>query len=303
MNITYRIDWQPVSTAVSYLVSELDNTGETTLGSTTDTEYDVVVDDTQDAAFLVRAWDGEYYSQPVTVVYEAPVTLGTLRNQIRTELKDTVSGKYKWTDTELSQYLKDALQDYEKHFPKPGETTLTLEEGTLSYALPSGLKRITRVCYHAQSGDIYLKAKPFKGGETSSGRDTLYWKLGVLIAPGRARPYQGHYELKNNEIALDFAPLADETLTIEYAGDYALPVFDTIRLDIPSEDLELLKLYAKGLAMVRIETQDANLSRWKEDGRRDDNPIVLSSNRYFNAYNQKIKEKKNGVKFLKVVRA
>ena len=136
--------------------------------------------------------------------------------------------------------------------------------------------------YVTSSGvHTYLKYKPWKGGE-------------------HARSYTGHYDYRTGLLELDFSPAAGSYLVVRYLASRMIPPFDAARVDITREHAELIVLYACGKALVRVEGQDANLSRWKDEpGRRDDNPMINPSTRYFQAYKGKINALLNKPRFLR----
>lgn len=299
MNIVFKLTWEPVQGARSYTVCQIDPADglEDVLTETSETYFDAAIDDSKDYAFTVRASDGVYYSEPVTITYMHARTLGDIRDEIRVDLKD--SDKSKWTDAELENYIRDAIKDYAKRFPKNQELSIACVEDQREYGLPDAVQEVYRVEYQARSGlSHFLKYSPWRAGEvdyrTAVGEaPTLRDKLSVGLIRGRGREYLGHWDFRAGKLILDFEPAEGDALKVRYAGTYIVPPFAAVRTDVPGEDLEMLKLFAKGSAFARVEGQDANLQRWDDttSGTRADNPLTPVSTRYFNAYLQRCRDK------------
>lgn len=304
MNVIFQLTWEPALGATTYQVSQLNANGsEDLLVETEETSYEVAIDDSTDHAFLIRAWNGQYHSEPVTIVYTHAQTLGDLRDAIRAELKDP--SKKKYTDTELENHLRDAVKDYSKRFPKPLEMTLPLAAGQMRYALPESAVVVERVEYVAATGgSLYLVNRPWKSGEADLGATGYVGmeKLGLHYNVRQSRVRLGHWDFRAPYLDIDFPPNQGDRLELRYGASYTVPPFAAVRIDVPAEDQEMLKLYAKGLATIRIEGQDANLSRWTEGQRRDDNPMTDMTNRYMNAYMQRVREKQDKPKMRRRVR-
>jgi len=306
MDILFRLDWEAVSGAVSYRISFADatGTGETVVTTTTSTYYDAAVDELIDKAFFVRSYDGTYYGTPVVIPYYAPLTRTKVRNMIREEFQDKDSTAYTWEDAELNQYIEAAIDKYAIHFPLKKELTLTTSLNVKTYKIYDTVVAVNRVEYIDDDNiSRYLLYKPWKGGEELIADNDSYWKLGVYRnGPSRTRQFLGHYDFSKGNLLLDFNPSANESLVVRYASYYVKPRFDAVQLDIPEHDIELIVLYACGKAAVRVEKQDATLSRWDETGRRDDNPLIKLSTRYFNAFDQGVKDRLNKPHFMRRTR-
>lgn len=296
MDIDYTLYWERVLGATSYKLWSVNATGgetEVTSGIT-DTNYTVTISDNANHVYIIRSYDGTEYGAAQYFVYNAPQTLGNLVDAILVELRDSTSRR--WARTEIIQYIQDAIRDYTKLFPKTRTLEIDLTEDVREYTLPPQVITVQRVEYvNSDSNSYFLKYLPWAAGQSDiSSATSSYWKLGVVLVMGSAsREYCGHYDVRDDVLSIDFDPDPDESLKIRCTWRFTIPPFEAAKLDVPEEDLELLKLYSCGKAMVRIEMQDANLSRWTEGQRRDDNPVVPSANRYFNAYNQMVKDKQN----------
>lgn len=51
-------------------------------------------------------------------------TLTTVRDDLRTELKDTDATAYRWTDAELNRHIARAVQEYSRASPRERKTTI-----------------------------------------------------------------------------------------------------------------------------------------------------------------------------------
>jgi hypothetical protein len=324
VNIPYRIEWPatiPFLTAdlanpptVMYKLSQLNTDGTLTQIATdiSDAFYDTTIDNTVDYVWYAQTYDssqGSVYGAPYEIYYSAIPTLGSVRNQIRIELNDTNSANYRWSDAELNIYLAEAIRDYSTHFPKREEITYHCQQSVRMYNLPPNFLEPYSAAYTDPHQIIaYLKQKAWKAGDsnlTTTGYYWPYWKLGIYtVMPGKRRYYVGHYSCHDGVIELDFNPRGDpnEYLSLAYAAYWTVPKFDPVPIDLPEMDHELIVLYAKAKALTRIESDDANLSRWTEGKKRDDNPLLPVSTRFWNAYQTKIEQRKTRPRFIRVTR-
>ena len=232
-------------------------------------------------------------------------------DDLRTELNDLIlpGNTTKFTDTELTGYLNSALKDYSNFFKYERTLQISVTTGVEEYQLPHDIKDITNVVYVSPTGNVnWLKYKPFKAGNTVSRLNSGYSKLGIYANRYNSTFYVGHYDFKHidnqNILWLDYAPQIGSVLRVEYHASHLLFTKPNSSLSandpynvaayhsyttVNEDHDEAILLYAKAKAFVRVEGQDANLSRWKETGSRTDNPIKLESTRFFQAYNAKIK--------------
>lgn len=200
------------------------------------------------------------------------------------------------SDDELRDYVNDALRNYSLHFPPKKTVVLTLVAAQRQYTLPTDFKSVVQARYDRVVGNftLYLTEMPYKGGESTASSWIGFPKLGILQSPYAGRFYNGHYEIVDGQLSIDFDPAGDgDTITLHYEALLALPTSETAPLGVPDDDLELLALYAEGKAWKTIEGRDANLSRFTDrTGRRDDLPTERMSTRLFNAYQQLLKERR-----------
>lgn len=302
MNIVFQLTWEAVDGAVSYLVQAVNATGGTdTLGETTETSFSTLIDENADHVFLVRAYDGIYYGPALQIAYRRRRTLQDIRDMVKSELKAPPG---RWQDTELDQYIREAISDYSLHFPRPQDLTVKLRGGVRDYQMPQNTVTVQRVEYITASGStVYLKYRPWQPGESQVPSVSDIWKLGVTAtSASRGRQRLGHYDYRDGRLQIDFDPSSGDLLRVRYTARYPLPSVPAAHVDVPESDHELLVLYACGKASAQVELLSANLDRWREERRRDDNPLVDPTNRYFNAYRQKLRERMSIPKFLRRTR-
>jgi hypothetical protein len=268
-------------------------------------------EDTLNLAFQVRPTDGTLYGPEVTsfVVGYLPCR-AYLRQKIRYALADQTNvtgGTINWPDSEINTYIEEAFNELSILFPKDADTTIMMQPptivngqtvGTRAYALPTDCYSIRSVEYVDQSGrmHLYLKEKPFRGGESTATTYIGYPKLGIMLTPLAGRFYPGHYDMYEGNINLDWDPSGDgDYLHLRYAARYPIPSDDATLFTIQQEDMELLSLYAQMKCWIRVEGQDVRLSRWRgkaDGGRRDDLPTETMSKRVKQLYDQRINDRR-----------
>lgn len=230
---------------------------------------------------------------------------GWFRAAIRKSMadrSDVVGISATLADDELNHFIENAIRDYSIKFPLDGDTTIQVNlggpPGDRQYSLPSDCYRVTQVSYNRVNGHLvmYLEEMPWKGGETESTNWVGYAKFGIWQSPLGGRYYPGHYYVFEGNLWIDFDPgQPTDYMVVHYKKLYPLPSDDVTLLTIPEADLELILLYAEAQAWLLMESKDVRLSRWrtKDDGsRRDDMPTEKMSTRLFNAYNQKLIERR-----------
>lgn len=275
---------------------------------TNTTTVSLTYDDTENLAYQVRPTDGvsTYGPEISTFVIGVVPSRAWIRQNIRTSLADRanqVGVTINWDDNEINTYINEALHELSVLFPHDASTTITLlgptsQGGVRDYALPDDFYLMRSVEY--VTGDdqfhLFLKEKPFRGGETTVTSYIGYAKLGIMLTPQSGRFYVGHYDIYEKQIHLDWAPDGDgDLLHIRYAARYPLITTDAQLLIVQPEDVELLSLRAQMKCWLRVEGADVRLSRWrsKEDGgRRDDLPTQKMSTMIKQLYDQIVHDRR-----------
>lgn len=294
--------WPGTANAAEYAVF----LGSSTTAVTTSTTNSASVsyEDTQVNVFLVRPTDGTNYGPYESIIVgsgQSPCR-AWIRSHVRkrvTDRADTANSTLLVMDDEINDFIAQALRDYSLRFPMEKDTTLTLiaggfPAGARDYQLPADCREIISARYTSFNGllQLWLKQLPFKGGETTSGTLVGYPKLGVLVPPTGGRFYGGHFDIWEGSIHLDFDPRGNgDQIYIRYKAEIPDILDDVTLLPVKSEDIELLALFTESKVWELIEGKDVRLSRWKENGRRDDLPTEKMSVRIRKIYDLKIQER------------
>jgi hypothetical protein len=323
MQILTPLSWQPVVGATGYLVNAISYVGtawsETTVTAVTGNGVSVAnvpVEEGVPAVYLIRAVGAAGYLTTQSAYYLDTPCLGWLRYQMRVNLQDLDLTHY--PDSELNLYVREALREYSKHFPVEATVNIPVLHHQQNYILPADL--VGQEVYNVQwqrfpdnsvflgafKDNYYLKRKPYKGGESPPQTRYTFPKLAIGVIRFNGRYYAGHYDLYGNQLQVDILPDGGENMVVTYGAQRFLPQQDPDLFDLDPDDLEIISLYARAKCAMRIEAQDTGLSRWRtrEDGsRRNDSPVPEWSTRLFNAFHQRIREKKQqGVRTFRLTR-
>lgn len=331
MIITQSFSWPitlwPTTTASSqYAIFQVYPVGVSNpIQVVTGTTVTLSFDDTINQVYQIRATDGTLYGPEITAIPIGYVPCRAyIRQKIRFALSDqalTSSSLLNWTDDEINIYIAEALNELSLLFPYQSDTTITLLSpaviggstvGVRAYTLPDDCFKLKTVEYITQDGRVhlYLREKPFRGGESTATTYLGYPKLGIMLSPLAGRFYPGHYDQYEGQVFLDWDPAGDgDYLHIRYSARYPLIQDDSsVLTSVKPEDLELLSLYAQMKCWLRVEGQDTRLSRWRsrEDaggGARDALPTQKMSTMIKMLYDQRLIDRRElRVRTLRLVR-
>ena len=269
-------------------------------------------DDSQTFVYQVRPSSGtapslSYGPEVISFATQYVPCRAYIRQEVRKALadrSDTINANPVWTDDEINGYIRDALIEFNVLFPTEEDTTIMLvgppnpingNGSHRNYALPDDLYYIRTVEYITADGKLhlYLKEKPFRGGESTATSYLGYPKLGILLSPVSGRFYPGHYDMYESQIWLDWDPAGDgDYLHLRYGGKRPLPLNDADVLNLNQEDIMILSLRAQMSCWLRVEGADTRLSRWRDPGKRDDLPTVKMSTEIQRLYNQMIVDRR-----------
>lgn len=309
MYITQQITWPATNwpqsgPAGQYAVFQVYPAPSTLVALTTTTSATLTYDDTANLAFQVRPTDGTNYGPEVLVSVVGYVPCRAwLRQGVRMALADradqagvTVS----WPDDEINRYIQEALGELNVTFPIENSTTIMLapptvdthgnQAGVRTYPLPTDFYLVKRAEYVTPDGKLhlYLKDKPWRGGETTATSYLGYPKLGIMLSPLAGRFYPGHYMVSEGNFVVDWDPAGNgDYVNVTYAARRLFPSGDADLLQCTPEDMELLSLYTQMKCWLRTEGSDTRLSRWKE-GKRDDMPTIKQSSMIKQLYDQRV---------------
>ncbi|MGQ9456988.1 MAG: phage adaptor protein [Anaerolineae bacterium] len=168
----------------------------------------------------------------------------TTRADLRTILRNQGLDESTWSDTELNQWIADAIGEYSWHFPRYVENTgNACGEGEHAYALPSGCLGVLRVEYpEGEDPPRYLQRLDPRDNRWGPGAYAIRW---------------GGFPSASAVLVLGDAPSAGETYALHYFAAHDYPDDDVTPLTVPDEDLELLVLYVLWKAYRRLELDEA----------------------------------------------
>jgi hypothetical protein len=202
-------------------------------------------------------------------------TFGTLLSYLRSDLKDTNSASYRWSDEVLYIYTVDAIRDYSIHFPlRVDRYELTVGDGC--YALPNDF--VYEIFVECPQ-DRFLEKR--------------YTRQGITYKTLPNRPW--YYYIDGGNLYLMGSPRDEDSVLLTYSCLHSVPTSEsdtTFVLTVPDRDLELLRLYVKAQAIGSMRTKGARLDQYKMTGKRNDNPLQPETMSIIEEYDRKIQERK-----------
>lgn len=201
-------------------------------------------------------------------------------NGLRLRLNDISTTSPRWGDEELAAHLEDAVRDYSKYFPRKREQQFVADGTSWAYDLPEDLldNQIMRVAL-VKDG-VSLEQVPER----------------ML----RLRYSTRYWEIIGTQIEFGWVPTLNLTLIVTYNAIHELP--ESGDSTIPYEDEDLIYLYAQAAAWQRIGGNDAALSRWNDEKKRDDSPLIPHYVRLWSRYNDLVRQKQGHPRFYQRVR-
>jgi hypothetical protein len=197
-------------------------------------------------------------------------TLMQLRAKARNFVKDTIEDptKQKVSDEEVNDYILYAIADYSSHFPR--SLVLAVDPPLTSFAAPVDM-------VPGESNVDLVEV----GGK--------FWAK-VLLTEGVSLPTSGNYYYwRGGQLTLSTPP--SSPVYVHYRGLHLMPAADEEVLTVPLADEEFLVVYAAAKFHQKMGTVAAKLDRFKEVGRRDDNPLVFMHDVLLQQYNEKLADR------------
>jgi hypothetical protein len=185
----------------------------------------------------------------------------------------------RWSDEELNLYLEDAVKRYSQDFPRLREQEGEVDEAGTRYDAPADLLddaiyRVTLITADGREAEVVH--------HLSRGRSRRWWRLiGDVLAFGFEIPIGA-------------------TIRVEYDAIHDLP--ETGVCTVPTEDEEMVLLWAMHLAFRRTGGNDATLSRWTDDRKRDDSPLIPHHRFLADEYQRRVRDKRNRTGFARLER-
>src|SRR5262245_28463591 len=171
------------------------------------------------------------------------------------------------SDAELTGYLLDAVKEYSGAFPREREQEFTADGTTARYDLPADIV-----------DDLVHEVSCLAAGRVVD--------VPVRLARNRSSRW---YEIRAGHLVFGWKPVDGTVIRVLYDGAHVLP--ETGDCTVPAQDVELVFTYAMYLAVRRVSGNDANLQRWDEAGRRDDNPLIPQYRLLLDRYTQLVRER------------
>jgi hypothetical protein len=198
-------------------------------------------------------------------------TWGDLLADLREDLQDTSPTNPAYTSKMLWLYARDAVKDYSQFFPLRVDA-LEIAGVDERYALPADF--IDEIFVECPRG-TFLEPRVITPGIKKVAGTTVY-----------------RYEIIGGGIYLDAA--TDESIWLTYSAYHTFPTSETASttvISVPLGDIELIHLYVRARITTQVRARTANLDRYKEDGRRDDNPMAKEYNNLMGEYHRKIMDR------------
>lgn len=187
----------------------------------------------------------------------------------------------RWDDDEVIAYLTDAIRDYSKYFPRKREQELVTDGESARYDVPEDL-----------IDDQVLQVLAINPATTH--------QEAIPHRQLRRRLSNRYYEVIDKELIFGWTPDGNFTMIIRYNALHTMPASGNST--VPFEDEDLIYTYAMAEAWQRQGGNDAALSRWTEDQKRDDSPLIPHYARLWARYQQLVDQKLGTPRFYKRVR-
>lgn len=219
--------------------------------------------------FVYPIWRGNR-KKPFVFPINEPPALATMRWMVRTALNDTQEEEFvdyrlpdapKWPDDELDSYLRESIGLFNSYFTKEEIWKGTIDGLRTSRFLH--IKDILQLSHFDHRRGNWAAIPRFgRRGLRRGTRDFHFDRF-----PDRS------WDLSDEMITL-YGPFnGEDEVEMTYLRPYKLPYHDTDEIELERDLWDILSIYAQSRAYLRLAGQSAQLDRWKEEGRRDDNPL------------------------------
>lgn len=168
-----------------------------------------------------------------------------VRALCRRRLGDLTS-PYKWNDTQINQWINDAIAVYSIHFPQTLSTTINCADDDREYNLPAGTMQIQNVEYpDGEDPPEYLYRRELTHPD--------FWQEDGF--------YSFQAATTNTSIAILYIsekPATGEDIIVTYDGEhYYLDDDDTDELTVMERHLDLIILYVRMSAYQELATTES----------------------------------------------
>ena len=155
-----------------------------------------------------------------------PKTLKQIRDVVRRRIRDESTTAPVFTDSELNDYIADAINNYSDTIPREISGTLTLQAGVSEYTKPDGFRSLSSLILGSQQ---YAIPTVFAGIMT--------------VTP---------------------TPSTGGVATFAYLGRHTVPTQDTEALTVESQDESCITEFARAMCWATLAGDAARYYRYKE---------------------------------------
>jgi hypothetical protein len=204
-----------------------------------------------------------------------------LRGELRQSLgeEETTEADSRYTDEVLLSVVNDGLRRLAAELPILATCAISAVNGQEDYTLPANFVSAQAVIY--PDGIRRTESvMPLAGSASAS----FYGPFGTTI---RRRSQQ--FGIDRTTLHLRPAPDDIEhepTIVLSYYRNRDEVVDENQEVDVSSDELLLLKEWMRAFLMSTVIGPDALLSRWKERGQRDDNPLLPAVKSFYQQFDE-----------------
>jgi len=200
---------------------------------------------------------GRPYAFPIN----NPPSLATLRGMVREAMNDTTTetgidlvypDAPKWGDREIDNYVREGIGFINRFIQR------------------EVIIETTREHYR---DDLITRAIEIVGVSFYDTQTREWMSIPRFSRRGHRGTFH-YWDLNAGRLALYGAYPPNVLMEIHMRMPYPIPMNDTQEILVDAEDWDILSIYAQAKCYTRLAGQSAQLDRWKEEGKRNDNPIT-----------------------------
>jgi len=165
-------------------------------------------------------------------------------------LSDTAASR--WTSDELLEYVRAALDEYSQYFPFVTAVTPTGADGVYTMDPEWTVTGVSHL--DASDYEQFLEELRLLPGRGLSQSSRGWWRVGDTLY---------------------VRPTTLDSVAVYLTTRHTIPTSDASVLTVPSTDEQMIVDFICGMAVERFSIKTALLDRWREKGKRDDNPVEV----------------------------
>ena len=186
-------------------------------------------------------------------------TRAGLRALIRDELGDS-GASTTWLDSQLNQWLAEAIRDYSRRLPKPSTTTIASVANQADYGLPADCLQVARV-EHPEG--FFRVPDPRSGGDVIDPLSLTSSQVPRVLSEQLSYDVWGAYG--SLTLTLQPSPAASaEDIAVRYLASWAEPANDAATISVPTIDEQLLVWFVAARALEWLGTEEAKRQRFEK---------------------------------------